>query len=48
MTYRIVWIHEYNGTRGILFDGPLTHEEACTCLFKVTKHPWRRVQIERI
>lgn len=60
MTYRIVWIvsdvSEYRrrfkvapqALRGVLFDGPLTHGEACTIMRKLTPHSWRTVQLEEI
>ena len=46
--YRILWIRDDKKTRGVLFPGPLTHKEACTCLSKTTRYPWRREQLEEI
>ncbi len=46
--YRVVWIRDDKGTRGVLFPGPLTHREAMTVVRKTTKYPWRRLMIEEI
>lgn len=46
--YRIIWIRDSKKTQGILFPGPLTHEEACICLSKVTPWKERRDMLEEI
>jgi hypothetical protein len=46
--YRIVWVSDAKGTRGIMADGPLTHDEACTVLSKITVRPERRVLLEEL
>lgn len=39
-----------NGSKITLSDEirPMTHNEACTFMSKVTKHKWRRVQLEEV
>lgn len=46
--YRVIWVRDDRGTRGVLAPGPFTHQEACTVLGKVTKYPWRRELLEEI
>lgn len=48
--YRVIWIRERGEgeaaveiARGVLFPGPLTHAEACTCMRKVRPYPGRRL-----
>lgn len=45
--YRVLWRTDDNRT-GVLFPGPLTHHEACVCLSKITKYPWRMVFLEEL
>lgn len=43
--YRVIWIRERDGrevARGVLFPGPLTHEQACTVVRKTTSYPLAR------
>lgn len=47
-TYRIVGIRKRDNRRVILFPGPLTHREACTCKSKLTPYPWRLDLLEEI
>jgi hypothetical protein len=54
-TYRVIWIRERGEgdaaveiSRGVLFPGPLTHEEACTCMRKAMRYPGRRLVAEVI
>ena len=54
-TYRVIWIRERGEgdaavelSRGVLFPGPLTHDEACTCMRKVMSYPGRRLVAEVI
>lgn len=47
--YRVIWVRERGEkvlSRGVMFPGPLTHEEACTCIRKTTVYAWRRLVIE--
>lgn len=39
-----------NGSKLVLSDEtkPMTHNEACTFMSKVTKYKWRRVQLEDV
>lgn len=48
--YRVIWIRERGEgdaavelARGVLFPGPLTHAEACTCMRKAMSYPGRRL-----
>jgi hypothetical protein len=46
--YRVIWVRDDKGTRGVLAPGPFTHREAVTVMSKITKYPWRRVLVEEI
>ena len=46
--YRVIWVRDSAGTSGVLFPGPLSHEEAITCIRKTTPHKWRRIMVEEI
>jgi hypothetical protein len=46
--YRVVWVRDDKGTRGVHCHGPFTHEEACTILRKLAPQPWRRDMVEEI
>ena len=52
--YRVLWVRcdphtgEATGARGVLFPGPLTHSQACTCIRKCTPNKGTRYQFEEI
>lgn len=58
--YRVDWIlHdraafrrrykvEPRETGGVLFPGPLTHEQARTCMRKTTAYDWRRLVLVEV
>ena len=52
--YRVLWLScnprtgEATGRRGVLFPGPLTHSQACTCVRKTTAHVGTRLVLEEI
>lgn len=46
--YRLVWVRDDKGTRGVLCPGPFTLEQAQTVLRKLTDYSWRRILVEAI
>lgn len=44
--YHVVVINEKNGKKAYMSAYPMPHSEACTMLIKLTRHPWRRNQLE--
>lgn len=44
--FRIIWKRAQSS--GVLFPGPLTHEEACSCLRSLTRYPWRMELLEEL
>lgn len=46
--YRVIWVRDDRGTRGVMAPGPFTHGEAVNVLHKIMKHKWRRVLLEQI
>lgn len=46
--YNVVVINERTGNKVVMNPKPLTHDEACTWVKKLTRYRWRRNQVEEI
>lgn len=46
--YRVIWVRDDVGTRGVHCPGPFSHEQACTVLRKLVPSAKRRDLIEEI
>lgn len=44
--YHVVVINERTGAKTYMTGTPVTQDEGCTILSKLTKYPWRREQLE--
>lgn len=46
--YNVVVINERTGRKTVMNTDPLTHNEACTWVKKLTPYRWRRNQVEEV
>lgn len=46
--YHIVAINENTGNKTYMTAYPMTHAECCINLTKITKHSFRRIQLEQV
>lgn len=46
--YHVVVINERTGAKAYFSTSPVTHDEGCTWLKKITSYPWRRKQLEEV
>jgi hypothetical protein len=46
--YHVVAINEKSGKKVVVTGYPMTHQECCILLSKLTPHPARRLQLEEV
>jgi hypothetical protein len=46
--YHVVVIRERDGQVTRMTATPVTHAEGCTIMRKITRYPWRRVQLAEV
>lgn len=46
--YNVVVVNIKTGRKVVMTSSPVTHDEACTMLSKMTKYPWRKETVEEV